>query len=91
LSLRNGEPDGTTIHEGQLSIVDVNKNASNKIWLYCYGDKGMLYLNEYFVAELDLSGHMDSGDIKVATGLFEGDEMDGYSTGFKEFTVWEIP
>jgi hypothetical protein len=86
-----GTSDGTTIHEGQLSNLNIDENGSNTIWLYCQDNKGVLYVNGIFVAELDLSERQNSGSVKVATGMFTDTEIAGYSTEYEDFTIWEIP
>lgn len=86
-----GSSDGTTIHEGQLSNLNVDENGSNTLWLFCQGNRGILIVNGIFVAELDLSERLNSGDVKVATGMFTDTEIIGYSTEYEDFTIWEIP
>jgi len=48
-------------------------------------------VNGGFIAELDLSARLNSGDVGIGTGFQSGDEIDGYSTNYEEFNVWEIP
>lgn len=87
----SGDPDGIIISEGDLPGLDVSAGGSNFIRLICQEDKGLFYLNENFIAELDLSGRMFSGDILIATGVYYGDEIDGETTRYQGFGVWSIP
>ncbi|MBN2548148.1 MAG: protein kinase [Anaerolineales bacterium] len=87
----SGDPDGIIISEGDLPDLDVSDGGSNFIRLICQEDNGLFYLNDNFVAELDLSGRMFSGDILIATGVYYGDELDGETTRYQGFAVWSIP
>jgi hypothetical protein len=86
-----GESSSKTIQDGQLTNLNLNTGGSNTIWLYCNGNKGILYVNGSFVADLDLSVRMNSGDVRVAIGFYNGSEIEGYSTDYKNFTIWKIP
>ena len=79
------------IADGEIPNLDTSANGRNEIRLICYGVKGFLYINQSFIAELDLSDRTNSGDVIVATGIYNGDEVDGQFTKFQDFTVWEIP
>jgi hypothetical protein len=81
----------STIQGGELSNLDITQDGSNTVWLYCQGDKGLFYLNEEFIADLDLSAHQNSGDVWIGTGFINGAEINGHSTDYKEFAVWKIP
>ena len=80
-----------TIQMGKLSNLNTRENGSNTIWLYCLDNKGMLYVNEEFIGDLDLSARLNSGDVSIATGMYTGDEINGYSTDYEEYSIWEIP
>jgi hypothetical protein len=40
---------------------------------------------------MDVSAYQEAGDIGIAIGFRNGDEVDGETTSFKEFTLWKIP
>jgi len=48
-------------------------------------------MNGKFIADLDLSARMNSGDILITTGMYRGDEINGYSTDYKDFQISKIP
>ena len=54
-------------------------------------DKGFFFVNGYYVDKLDLSNKNEAGDISVATGLVNGDEVTGAATRYENFTVWPLP
>jgi hypothetical protein len=86
-----GSPDGAVLAEGELPDLDVGQGGSNLIKLVMEGNKGLFYLNDILITELDCSARTNSGDIYVATGFFIGNEMAGAVTEYKEFTIWSIP
>jgi hypothetical protein len=40
---------------------------------------------------MDVSAYQEAGDIGIAIGSRQGDEVNGKTTIFKEFTLWKIP
>ena len=74
---------------GSVSL-NLAAGAANDLWLMAVGGTGLLYVNGTLVAELDLSNGPSGGDVWVGTGIYEGDEIDGYVTEFEEFSVWSL-
>ena len=79
--------DGNTLSEGPLPNLDVSNNGSNIIKIVCQGGDGFLYVNGVLVDELDLSARRNSGNIKIGTGFYDGNEIDGYFTKYKNFQI----
>jgi serine/threonine-protein kinase len=79
------------IAKGKFTALDIKEGGSNWIRLICQDSWGVFYINGTVVDELDLSSWNSSGGIWVATGLIKGDEKNGKSTVFQDFTVWSIP
>lgn len=86
-----GSADGTIIAEGLLPQLDTGDGGSNMVKLIMQVGRGMFFLNDELIAEFDVSARMSAGDIMVASGMYQGDEVDGYTTSFSEFTIWSIP
>lgn len=78
------------IQWGQLKILDMRVGESNTLKVVAKDRRGQLWLNGAFVAELDLSMRANSGDVLIATGLFDGDEVTDQSTRYRQFTVWAL-
>lgn len=86
--LREGSPDDTqTMDSGWLSELHTGAGESNKVLIVTTGSRGSLYVNDYLVASLDLSGGPTTGDVVAFAGYFQGHSRDGYSTSFSGFTV----
>ena len=71
----------------QGGTVQLNANAggNNHVRIVGIAERGWLFVNGRFVADLDLSGLTRSGDIAIATGLFEGTEREGAVTKYEDF------
>jgi eukaryotic-like serine/threonine-protein kinase len=85
------DSNGERIHSGYVSSMSVAVGQINKIRLICRNNQGWLYINDEFIAELDLSSRTNRGDIKVATGIYNSNEIDGEETRYTGFTVWSLP
>lgn len=79
------------INSGTISHLLVTASQRNEIRLICRNEQGWLYVNDTFIAELDLSSHTSSGDVLIATGIHGGDEIAGEETRYTNFTVWSLP
>ena len=49
-----------------------------------------MFINDTFVAKLDLSDLLEPGDVSVFTGYILGDEVEGETTHFEDFAVWAL-
>ena len=78
---------GERIAGGPLPDLDNRANAENRLWLLATGDRGLFFLNGVYVASLDLSDLKGSGDVAIITGAFEGNEVRGEVTRYKDFLV----
>jgi hypothetical protein len=85
-----GTKNGTQIAHGFIPNLNTSAGDSNSIRLTCWNEKGVLYVNQTVIADLDLSGRQDSGDVEAGTGFIVGDEIEGYATQLLGFTVWSL-
>ena len=69
--------EDSDIESGQASNW---RGDMNKLSLIVAGNRGWLFANSKYVADLDASGARGGGSLKIATGLFNWHEMDGAST-----------
>ena len=70
------------------SRINTSSNGSNHLRIIVLENNAWFFINDNFVARLDLSDLGDPGDIFAVTGFFTGDEVAGESTSFENFTVW---
>ncbi len=78
------------IDESSVSNLDVSDGASNRLKLISKGGQGFFFLNDNFIAELDLSGRTDAGSISILVGFSNDDGLDEQSAAYEDFTVWAL-
>lgn len=88
---RAGDEDSTVLAYGSLPNFDTSEGGKNDVRVYFDHTRGMLFVNGSFIATLDLSARPGAGTISVATGLVNADMVEGASTEYAEFTIWELP
>ena len=69
--------DGASTQLAFGTVADWNQDfgSDNRIALVAIEDRGWLFVNSKLVADLDVSGGSDEGDLQVATGFFQGNEV----------------
>ena len=81
--------DGRYIHKTRRggAEADVNDGSAanwradrNKLGLIVAENRGWLFVNSEYAADLDLSGASGGGSLEIATGLFSGHEIAGETT-----------
>ncbi len=87
-SFFNRDDDDTDwISAGELSNLNIDAGGSNWVKAICVGDIGYFYINNVYITTLDLSLRDLSGDVLIATGLMNGNEIDGEETKYSDFKV----
>ena len=84
------DPPYDYVGEGTLDNLFTGDGEQNHLRLAAIGDRGWFFVNNEFVAFLDLSDVTNGGDIAVITGAFTGDEVDGKVTQFENFRGWRL-
>lgn len=79
------------LDDGLVSNLNTAESASNRLVLLALNDQGYVFLNEAYITELNLASRQNPGDVSVVTAFFTGDEIEGYTTTFDDFTVWPLP
>ncbi len=79
------------LDDGLVDKLDTSDGGSNQLRLIALNDRGYFFVNNLFIAQLDLSSRINSGSVSVVTAFFEGDEIEGNTTTFANFTVWQLP
>lgn len=47
-------------------------------------------MNDKFISELGLSDRVNSGKIGIGTGFYNGDEVEGEVTAYRDFSIWSV-
>ncbi len=85
-----GSSDGALIASGYLSNLDTSAYGANTIKLIAYYEAGQLWVNDVYISDLDLSSRLNYGEIYAATGMYTEDEIEGRTTDFYDFSVYEL-
>ncbi len=92
LKRRNNVPpyDPIDVQDGFSSNIRAGRNAENHVRVTTLNDRGWLFINGGFEAELNLSEISDAGSVSVIGVWFNGHEHPGESTIYKDFSVRPI-
>lgn len=82
--------DSNERHHAKVRTLDNTAGNTNKILLMVLAEKGFLFVNDAYIADMNIEKHISAGDVIFETGAGERSQKDGYSTSFEGFTVWEI-
>ena len=86
LNLREGSGAGSQrAGGGTLREFDDGAGGRNHLRVVAIGERGWLFVNDEFVASLDLSSHTARGDVAILTGAFAGNVVVGAVTRFEGF------
>ena len=74
------EGEDTRLTSGYVHHWNGDTGSENRILLVVIESRGWLFVNSEYVTDIDVSGTTQRGKLEVATGLFTGNEVPGYST-----------
>ena len=72
---------------GFSASIRTGENERNHVRVIASGSAGWLFVNGDYIAELDLSGLVESGSVALVGAFFDSDELEGLSTPYTNFTV----
>ncbi len=78
-----------TISSGAVTLATI-KDQVNTLKLIDSTQTCYFYVNDVFIQELDCSSRSATGNVQIATGLFDGSEWDGHSTIVKNIRLWKF-
>jgi hypothetical protein len=81
----------TFLDQGSVTNLATGAEESNQLTLIALDDAAYFFVNGEYVAALDLSDWPQAGDLSLVAAFFEGNEIAGTSTGFRDFTIWPLP
>ena len=94
LTLYDGNASGadrfTTVDSGDVSRLNLRTGAYNDLRVAAITDVGLVYVNNVFVTQLDLSAHRGAGDVAAAAWMFTDSGEPGVITNFRDFNIWKI-
>lgn len=81
---------GILVDSGYLPTFNRLKDEVNSVLLIVQDNRGLFYFNQAFVKEFNLEDREIVGKVAIGTGFFNGDEADGYSTGYRNLYVRDL-
>ena len=86
--LRTGTPgDNDVVRRDSSSAINTRGTATNHVRVVAAGGSGWLFVNDTYLAELDLSGLMEPGSLMLLGAWFDEDETAGGVTPYQSFSV----
>jgi hypothetical protein len=85
----NNEP--TLVQEGQLNNLNLEAGSENVLALIADGDRGIFFVNDVYITDLDLGALLIPGNLAVGVGFINDHEVEGYATTYRDFTVRALP
>ena len=87
--LRTDEEKNRRLASDYSPHITTSAHEYNDVRVVVFGDKGTLFINDNYIATLDLSGLKEEGTVAIATEWFADAGISGKSTTFENFTVRE--
>ena len=87
--LRTDEEENHRLASGYFEYIAAGAHEHNDVRIITFEDEGTLFINDNYIATLDLSGLAGEGSVVIATEWFAGTGIKGKSTAFENFTVRE--
>lgn len=78
------------LQEGEVDFLDASEGGSNLFEIIAIGEQGYFFLNDQFVAALDLSTHPGGGNIALGTGFYGSNELVGQETRYNNFNLYSV-
>jgi hypothetical protein len=77
--------------EGIADNLNTFVRSSNFLRVIVEGPTGYFFVNDKFIARLDVSSLDERGNIMIGSGFEEANSMMGSKTPYKDFAVWKVP
>jgi pSer/pThr/pTyr-binding forkhead associated (FHA) protein len=87
---RIGEDENYLV-EGNFNNLNLSVNTPNNIILMVWEDKCVLFINNQFITEVDISLRMMSGNVSIVTNIEDENYLPGAETRYENFTIYAVP
>ena len=87
--LRTDEEENHRLASGYSEYIAAGAHEHNDVRIITFEDEGTLFINDNYIATLDLSGLAGEGSVVLASGFYSNSGIKGKSTQFENFTVRE--
>jgi len=79
------------VDSGNIANLKTGAGESNTFNLIVQDGIAMLSVNDVHLPGMDVSAYKEPGDVGIAIGTQTGNEIEGKTTVFNDFTLWNIP
>ena len=83
--------EDSILERGEVETLNVAEAGQNRFTLIARDGRGYMLVNDSLVATLNLSDRLTSGNVKIVTAFFRGNDIPGEETRYQSFTVWPLP
>ncbi len=87
---RIGE-DENYLMDGTINNLNLSLNTPNTVTLMVWEDQCVLFVNNQFITEVDISVRMMSGNVSIVTNIDDGNYLPGAETRYENFTIYAVP
>ncbi|MDY6866715.1 MAG: FHA domain-containing protein [Chloroflexota bacterium] len=87
---RIGEDENYLV-EDTINNLNLSINTPNTVTLMVWEDQCVLFVNNQFITEVDISTRMMSGDVSIVTNIEEENYLPGAETRYENFTIYAVP
>ena len=85
------DTEDTFIQEGNIDGCSILMRMDfNTLKMIVLDETGYFFINDEYIDTLDVSGHLDSGDVAIGTGFYTSNTQAGASTDFADYGVWDL-
>ena len=78
------------LNSGQSEAIETSGKTYNQIKIIVYEGLGVFYINGILIAQLDFNENQNPGPISIIGGYYTGDQIEGMSSKYKDYEIWEI-
>ena len=82
--------NSTVLNSGQSEAIETSGKTYNQIKIIVYEGLGVFYINGILIAQLDFNENQNPGPISIIGGYYTGDQIEGMSSKYKDYEIWEI-
>ncbi len=89
LTLATGQNFATwqRIATGRLTNLNLDETGSNSMRLVVNGNTALFFLNDQYIATLDVGARQVVGNVSIVIGAYSDTELTGATTRYEDFTI----
>jgi hypothetical protein len=81
--------DGVLMTYGYTNVI-LKENGTNTMKVVIHDERGLLFVNNNFMGEIDIKDIIDSGDIYLIGAYYQDSKLPGKATEYNNYNVWKL-